>query len=118
MSMNDKVRSLEGAKAIVKFCNTVNLAMEHFGNDEEDFLENELYQSSCGFALIQIGEAVKRISDEIKEEYPEIEWSKIAGMRDFIAHSYQKANMHIMWMSMTCEVPILKTTCEIIISKL
>ena len=66
--MKDNARSLEGAKTIVKFCNTINLAMEHFGSDEEDFLENELYQSSCGFALIQIGEAVKRISDDVKEK--------------------------------------------------
>jgi len=37
------------------------MAMDHFGRDEEDFLESELYQNSCCFAIEQIGEAVKRM---------------------------------------------------------
>ena len=91
--------------------------MEHFGKDEEDFLENELYQNSCCFALLQIGEAVKRLPKEITARHPEIEWSDdIAGLRDFIVHSYQKTSMHRIWIAMITDVPILKTRCEMILS--
>ncbi|WP_367278991.1 DUF86 domain-containing protein [Methanospirillum sp.] len=37
--------------------------------------------------LLIIGESVKRIPSEILESYPGIEWRKIAGLRDIIAHS-------------------------------
>ena len=47
-------RILEDIEVIIKFCDSIELAMEHFGIDEEDFLENELYQNSCCFALLQI----------------------------------------------------------------
>jgi len=111
-------RSPEDIEMIIKFCNSIELAMEHFGKDEEDFLENEVYQNSCCFALLQVGEAVKRLSEEITSKYPEIEWSDIAGMRDFIVHSYRRTSMHRIWIAMINDVPVLRSKCELIISEL
>ena len=35
-----------------------------------------------------IGEATKKLSDEFKQRYPQIEWRAIGGMRDKLIHSY------------------------------
>lgn len=44
-----------------------------------------------------IGEAVRNLSDEFKNKHGEVEWKKIAGMRDRLIHFYFGVNMEIVW---------------------
>lgn len=55
-----------------------------------------------------IGEAVKNIPVNIKEKYPDIEWKKIAGLRDILAHEYFGVDLVVLWDIIECKMPILK----------
>ena len=44
-----------------------------------------------------IGEAVKKIPDEIRDGEPSIPWKQIAGMRDFLTHVYFSVNLERVW---------------------
>src|SRR2546423_9747108 len=44
-----------------------------------------------------IGEAAKMIPESIRVEYPNIEWKKIAGLRDILAHNYFEVDLDIVW---------------------
>ncbi len=46
--------------------------------------------------LLEIGEAVKGISPELTATEPDVQWTDIAGMRDFLAHHYFATNPEIM----------------------
>lgn len=46
--------------------------------------------------LLEIGEAVKGIRPELTATEPDIQWSDIAGMRDFLAHHYFATNFEII----------------------
>ena len=43
-----------------------------------------------------IGEAAKKIDPELKDQYPELPWRDIAGMRDFLVHGYWMVNLEII----------------------
>ena len=40
-----------------------------------------------------VGEAVKNLSNELRERAPEVEWSKIAGLRDVLIHAYASIDL-------------------------
>jgi uncharacterized protein with HEPN domain len=47
-------------------------------------------------ALEIIGEAAKRLPVSLREEYPEIPWRGMAGMRDRIIHGYDTVDLQIV----------------------
>jgi len=54
-----------------------------------------------------IGEAVKKLPDDLRKEHADIPWSEIAGMRDLIAHAYFALDPGILWQGIQEDVPVL-----------
>lgn len=54
----------------------------------DEFLEDETLKRAFVRSLEIIGEAVKNIPLDIRHKYPDIEWKKIAGIRDKLIHGY------------------------------
>ena len=55
-----------------------------------------------------IGEAAKMIPESIRVEYPNIEWKKIAGLRDILAHHYFEVDLDIVWDIVQNKLPELE----------
>jgi len=75
------------------------------GVQKDEFMELEEKQDAVIRKIEIIGEAVKNVSDAIKEKYPEIPWIKIAGTRDKLIHEYHGVDLEIVWAVLKEELP-------------
>ena len=65
-----------------------------------------------------IGEAVKNLPADFKEEHPGIPWKKIAGTRDFLTHEYFDVDTELVWEILQRDLAELKDKIAKILSGL
>jgi uncharacterized protein with HEPN domain len=75
--------------------------------DEASFAADAEKHWAVVAQLLVIGEAVTRLSAEFRSSHPEIEWAKIAGMRNRLIHGYDKIRWDLVWRTATGAVPQL-----------
>ena len=86
-------------------------------NRIEEYTHNMDYNKFVSFKMAQdavvrnlevIGEAVKKLPDEVKSKECSIEWRKIAGFRDILIHDYANIDQEIVWDVLQNKLPELK----------
>jgi uncharacterized protein with HEPN domain len=63
-------------------------------------------------ALEIIGEAAKRLPEDLRQRYPDIPWKGMAGMRDRIIHGYDNVDFQIVWDVVKRDIPEIKPKIE------
>lgn len=86
------------------------------GLEEEAFYENEVLKRAVVRSLEVIGEATSKISDEFKNEYPEISWREMKGTRNKLIHEYFGVDYEIVWDIIKNELPVLRDQIDGILS--
>lgn len=74
----------------------------------DEFEDNELVSDAVIKNILVIGEATKNIPNHIRTENPQIEWRKMAGMRDMMIHGYFLINYQIVWDVVQNKIPTLR----------
>lgn len=83
----------------------------------EDFVADERTYDAVVRNLQIIGEAVKQIPPDVREQYPAIEWRKIAGLRDILAHAYFSLENETLWDVVQNKTPELSAQIQLILRK-
>lgn len=66
-------------------------------------------------AMEILGEAVKRLPDDLKQAHTQIPWKLIAGMRDKLAHGYDGVDYQLLWDAVQNNLPSLRSTAELML---
>jgi uncharacterized protein with HEPN domain len=96
----------------------VNQIEEYTNITYEEFLETRLIQDGVVRQLEIIGEATKNLSSDTTEQYPQIPWKEIAGMRDKLIHAYFGVDLDEVWNTAKKDIPYLKEAVEELLNKI
>ena len=87
------------------------------GKSFEDFISNEILIDAVVRNLEIIGEAAKGVPIRIRRRYIEVDWKKVAGLRDIITHEYFRVDYEIIWDIVSNKVPTLSAQIRRILEK-
>ena len=88
------------------------------GMSYDSFIKNELVYDAVLRNIEIVGEAVKQIPIEIRDRHPEIDWRRIAGMRDIVAHHYFSIHDEIVWDIVENKIPELTGIIERVLEEI
>ena len=78
------------------------------GHTFESFIKDTKIYEAVLMNLIIIGEASTHFPNEIRERNPEIRWTSVVGLRNFLTHEYFEIDPKKVWTTATIHVPELK----------
>ena len=80
-----------------------------------DFIANSEKQDAVVRNLEIIGEAVRNIPPEFREQHAQIPWNQIAGFRDRLIHQYFGVNWTILWDVAQNKLPVLRIQVSVLL---
>ena len=97
---------------IITYCDKIADSIVRHHDDFQSFQNDPDFQEACAFRVIQIGELVNSLSEQFRNDHPEIPWHNIIAFRNIVTHDYGRIDLEKMWDTITLDIPALKSFCE------
>ena len=85
---------------------------EYTAAGREGFFSSHLIQDGVIRNLQTLAESSQRLSELIKESYPDVDWKGLAGFRNVLVHDYLGVDLQLVYRAVEQDVPRLKRACE------
>ena len=63
-----------------------------------------------------IGEAASKLTPELRQQHPDIEWKKIIGLRHILVHDYDAIDEALLWRVVQNELPVLRGRLQAVLT--
>ena len=83
----------------------------------ESFVKDETLKRAFVRSIEVIGEASKKLPEDIKAMQHDIEWRKVSGMRDRLIHDYFGVDYTIVWDVASNKLPDLRAKLHTLLNK-
>ena len=93
-------------KDILSACRKIQAIVA--ATSEDAFLRDEVLPAAVLHHLTVIGEAISRLSVELRERHPEVPWRQIIAVRHRIVHAYFDLDWQILWDAAISDIPELQ----------
>lgn len=101
-------RDIDELVRILDYCDRVIGSIKRFGESLETFVEDSDYRDAVKMNLFQVGETSNRLSEQCKTELQDFKWNEMYGMRNIIAHGYEKLDEERVWKTAKEDIPELR----------
>lgn len=101
---------------ILKSIDLIEEYLAKIDNNKQIFEEDTEKQDSIIRRLEVIGEATKRLRTDFTDQFANIPWKKMTGMRDVLIHDYDEVDLELVWNVVIDELPELKRSINEIIA--
>ena len=92
----------------IHICECIERIESYMKNvDQGTFLKTPLIQDAVLRNLQTLSESTQRLSENFKTTHPEIEWYKIAGLRNILVHDYLGIDLETVWNIIEYNLPHL-----------
>ncbi len=88
------------------------------GISYEAFTQDKMRVNAVIRSLEVLGEAAKKIPDDLRNQADEIPWKYMAGMRDKLIHEYFNVDLQMVWIVVKTEIPPIRPEIESLIKQL
>jgi uncharacterized protein with HEPN domain len=78
------------------------------GKTEADFIADDTLCYAVAQRLTTVGEAVSRLSLEVKARDASVPWQDIVGLRNILVHEYFGIHWPLVWQTAVDHVPVLR----------
>ncbi len=85
-------------ESLIDIANAIRRILRYTnGISKSELATNVEKLSAILYQITIIGEATERLSQEVRQQHPEIPWREMAGMRDVIVHEYDQLDFDVVW---------------------
>ncbi len=88
------------------------------GVEESGFQQQSMVQDAVIRQLEIIGEAIKNLTSDLRDQYPQVPWKGWVGMRDKLSHQYFGVDLQKVWDTATLDLANLKPEIRQIVQTL